>query len=522
MSLNQFSIGARIAALATLLLLSTLLIGGVGWFAVRSAFSELTGAHQMSHDDARAIDLARGAQVSFKTQIQEWKNILIRGNQAELFDKHSSAFKKEGAEAVEKLNQLEVLFEKMSIDASNVQKARQAFVDLQQAYLVELKHFDPADPWASALVVDAKVKGMDRAPSLSIDHLVLSVFEDARARESAALQAESHDVDRALSLIASVLAIGVASGVFASWVVLRSITRPLSEVMQAAEHVAAGRLDLQLSSQGRDETGRLIEAFARMSDSLRGVVSQVRSSAETVAHASSEIAEGNQDLSQRTELQASRLQQTAASVEQLTSSVQHSASNAAQAGQLADQATTVAERGGSVVSQVVDTMGEINASSRKIADIIGVIDGIAFQTNILALNAAVEAARAGEGGRGFAVVASEVRALAQRSATAAREIKDLIQSSVSNVERGNGLVAEAGQTIQDAVAAVRRVQQVVADIAAASSEQAIGIRQISEAVGAIDETMQQNAAMVEEAAAAAASLRQQSESLRGATAFFQA
>ncbi len=370
-------------------------------------------------------------------------------------------------------------------------------------------------------MVDKAVKGKDREPTAQLDKLVAAVFELSQQRELAAQERAQAASSQVLSGIALLLAIGLAVGAAASWLILRSITRPLSEVLHAAADVAAGRLDRQLNAQGRDELSHLVSTVIRMNESLRGVVSQVRTSAETVAHASSEIALGNQDLSLRTEQQASRLQETAASVEQLSAGVQQSASHAAQAGQLADQATVVAERGGAVVGQVVETMGAIHASSRKIADIISVIDGIAFQTNILALNAAVEAARAGENGRGFAVVASEVRALAQRSATAAREIKDLIQGSVSNVERGNGLVAEAGQTIQDAVEAVRRVQQVVAEITSSAREQATGIGQISEAVSAIDETMQQNAAMVEEAAAAAASLRQQSESLRGAVAFFQ-
>ncbi|OGA81838.1 MAG: hypothetical protein A2711_05910 [Burkholderiales bacterium RIFCSPHIGHO2_01_FULL_63_240] len=521
MSLNQVSIGTRIAALAALLLLITLLVGGLGWMAMRNSAHHIEQAHAMSQEHAHAIDLARSAQVSFKIQVQEWKNLLLRSHQSEAHDKYRKAFEKEGAEVAARLTELETLYGQMGLDTAPVKASRESLAALQQSYLAALKGFDLADPSGSAQAVDKAVKGRDREPTAQLDKLVAAVFELSQQRQASAQAAAQAATAQVLSGIGVLLVIGLAVGSAASWLILRSITRPLGEVLQAAADVAAGRLDRQLNAQGRDELSHLVATVIRMNESLRGVVTQVRTSAETVAHASHEIAVGNQDLSLRTEQQASRLQETAASVEQLSAGVQQSASHAAQAGQLADQATVVAERGGAVVGQVVETMGAIHASSRKIADIIGVIDGIAFQTNILALNAAVEAARAGEQGRGFAVVASEVRALAQRSATAAREIKDLIQGSVSSVERGNGLVAEAGQTILDAVEAVRRVQQVVAEISTSAREQASGIGQISEAVSAIDETMQQNAAMVEEAAAAAASLRQQSESLRGAVAFFQ-
>jgi methyl-accepting chemotaxis protein len=521
MSLNQVSIGARIAGLAALLLLITALVGGLGWMSMRHSTHRVDEAHAMSQQHAHAIDLARSAQVSFKIQIQEWKNLLLRSHQPEAHDKYRQAFVKEGAEVSARLGELETLYGQMGLDPAPVKGSRDALASLQQTYLAALSSFDLADPTGSAQAVDKLVKGKDREPTAQLDKLVAAVFELSQQRQAQALEAAHAASAQVLSGIAALLLAGLAIGVAVSWLILRSITLPLAEVVQAAADVAAGRLDRQLTASGRDELSRLVAAVVRMNDSLRGVVSQVRISAETVAHASAEIAQGNQDLSLRTEQQASRLQQTAASVEQLSAGVGQAAGHAAQAGELADQATAVAERGGAVVSQVVETMGEIHASSRKIADIIGVIDGIAFQTNILALNAAVEAARAGENGRGFAVVASEVRALAQRSATAAREIKDLIQGSVSNVERGNGLVAEAGQTILDAVDAVRRVQQVVSEITTSAREQATGVSQISEAVSAIDETMQQNAAMVEEAAAAAASLRQQSESLRGSVAFFQ-
>jgi methyl-accepting chemotaxis protein len=302
-------------------------------------------------------------------------------------------------------------------------------------------------------------------------------------------------------------------GVGAAWLVTRSITTPLREAVAVASRVAQGDLSGHVQVKSSDETGQLMQALKDMNDSLVRMVSQVRSGTDTISTASSQIAAGNQDLSSRTEQQASSLQETASSMEELTSTVKQNADNARQANGLAASASEVAVKGGAVVSQVVDTMGSINESARKISDIIGVIDGIAFQTNILALNAAVEAARAGEQGRGFAVVASEVRNLAQRSAGAAKEIKALIEDSVEKVNAGSKLVDQAGTTMQDIVESVRRVTDVIDEITSASQEQTSGIEQINTAITQMDEVTQQNAALVEEAAAAAEALQDQASQL---------
>jgi methyl-accepting chemotaxis protein len=278
---------------------------------------------------------------------------------------------------------------------------------------------------------------------------------------------------------------------------------------------------MRLDPSGRDEPARLLQALQHMNDSLVKVVSDVRSGTDAISTASGQIASGNQDLSQRTEEQAASLEETAASMEELTGTVKQNADNARQANQLAQLASEVAVKGGSVVGQVVDTMGGINAASRKIADIITVIDGIAFQTNILALNAAVEAARAGDQGRGFAVVASEVRSLAQRSAAAAKEIKALIDDSVSKVEAGSELVGQAGETMQEIVGSIRRVTDIMGEIAAASAEQTRGIEQVNQAITQMDQVTQQNAALVEEASAAAQSMREQANNLVDAVSVFK-
>jgi len=295
--------------------------------------------------------------------------------------------------------------------------------------------------------------------------------------------------------------------------VRRYISRPLAEVEQAATQIANGDLTVQMDVRGNDEIARLTQAMNGISHNLSSVVGKVRSGAEHIASASSEIASGNQDLCVRTEQQAGELEQTASSMEELTSTVRQNSDNARQANQLAQSASDVAVRGGAVVAQVVETMGSINASSQKIVDIIGVIDGIAFQTNILALNAAVEAARAGEQGRGFAVVAGEVRTLAQRSAAAAREIKGLISNSVGQVETGSRLVEQAGTTMEEVVNSVRRVTDIMAEIRSASEEQTAGIEQVNTAITHMDHVTQQNAALVEEAAAAASAMQDEAAGL---------
>ena len=306
----------------------------------------------------------------------------------------------------------------------------------------------------------------------------------------------------------------------AAWLI-RSIRQPLMQANALAASIAQGDLSMQIDTSRGDEFGDLMKSLASMNQSLGSMVHQVRQSTDSIATASAEIASGNNDLAQRTEQTSSNLQSTASSMDQLTSTVQQSADNARQASTLAANASSVAERGGAVVSQVVSTMEEINVSSRKISDIIGVIDGIAFQTNILALNAAVEAARAGEQGRGFAVVASEVRSLAQRSAEAAKEIKGLIGTSVEKVASGTKLVSDAGNTMNDIVQSVRKVADMIGEITAAANEQSSGIAHVNGAIGNLDQMTQQNAALVEESAAAAESLRDQANQLAQAVAVFK-
>ena len=337
-----------------------------------------------------------------------------------------------------------------------------------------------------------------------------------------AIISESTDKVRTISLTLALLALAVGSvAVFMSWLMQNKIMAELARAVDVAGSVATGNLRVDASTQRHDEVGDLMRALGAMTRQLDRSITTVRDSSESIRYSSAEIATGNQDLSARTELTASNLQRASSSTEQLTGTVHQSAESAKQANQLAASAAAVAARGGVVVSQVVSTMEEINTSARKISDIIGVIDGIAFQTNILALNAAVEAARAGEQGRGFAVVASEVRSLAGRSAEAAKEIKNLIGVSVSKVESGSRLVATAGETMIEIVGSVQRVSDIIGEIAAAATEQSSGIRGVNTAVSELDEMTQQNAALVEQSAAAAESLREQAERLAEVVSIFK-
>lgn len=332
-------------------------------------------------------------------------------------------------------------------------------------------------------------------------------YLDEKGAEIGAIEAAS----RMQILILTTLILGLT--ILCSWFLTTSITRPIQQAVKAARKVADGDLTGNIEVASKDEAGELLQALQNMNGNLLRLVSRVRTGTEAIATASSEIASGNQDLSSRTEQQASSLEETASSMEELTSTVKQNAENARQANQLASIAENVAVKGGEVVSQVVDTMVSINDASKRVVDIISVIDGIAFQTNILALNAAVEAARAGEQGRGFAVVATEVRSLAQRSAAAAKEIKDLIGNSVAKVDEGTELVSEAGKTMDEVVTSIRRVTAIVAEISSASSEQSAGIEQVNQAIAQMDQVTQQNAALVEEAAAASEAMHDQSQEL---------
>ena len=508
MKLSDLKIGTRLGILAAFLMVAMLAVGLEGWYTLSESDTRSADMMQKAALLEQSIDTARSAQVEFKKQVQEWKDTLLRGNDQAQFDKYSKAFGERSTQTTAYLQQLKGLFGKLKFDTAPVDAAIKSHEELGVKYAEALKQYDVAKP-ESAHVVDELVKGMDRPPTQAIDGIVASVLDRSNQMMAAANEQQQASYKAAcLLLLTAVVLAAVFGGAVTLWLG-KSITRPLHQALELAETAAAGDLRSTITSTSKDETGQLLQALCGMNSSLTKIVAEVRHSTNTISDASKEIARGNLDLSARTEEQASSLEETASAMEQLTSTVKQNADNAKQANGLAVTASEVALKGGAVVSQVVETMGSINESSKKIVDIISVIDGIAFQTNILALNAAVEAARAGEQGRGFAVVAAEVRNLAQRSAAAAKEIKALIGDSVEKVGAGAKLVDQAGATMDDIVASVKRVSDIIAEISIASAEQTTGIEQINIAIMQMDQVTQRNAALVEEAAAAADAMQHQ-------------
>jgi len=496
-----FALGIGVVALA----------GFFGYVVARMGFAEMVHINQTQTANATSIQTA---QEVFKEQVQEWKNVLLRGYDPQALEKYWKQF-------VERETDVRELTGKLQRGVRS-EKARDllgqfvsAHEEMGQQYRAGLEAFKQSgfDPRKG----DAAVKGVDRVPTQLLGDAAKLVRGDA----DGAVSAVQADVSGKLNLILVVAGTAIVVAVLGSALLLsRLVVSPLGAAVEVANAVARGDLTVRLESDSTDELGELLRALANMRDDLVSSVSRIRASAESVGTASKQIATGNAELSSRTEEQASSLEETASSMEELMTTVKLNADSAKQANQLAAGASEAAGESGQVVGEVVSTMEGIAEASMKIADIIGVIDGIAFQTNILALNAAVEAARAGEQGRGFAVVAAEVRSLAQRSAAAAKEIRDLIQTSVERVESGTTLVGGAGKKMADLVASIKRVSDVVSEIAAASQEQLSGIEQVSRAVTQMDQVVQQNAALVEESASASESMSSQAEQLIEAVARF--
>jgi len=510
--INKLSIGQRLALGFGVVIVLLLLLAGLSYVRISSLNQEV-GKMVDARYPKTVVANSIKADVSEATR--SMLNVLIMTDPSQIA-KEMSNIEARNASATKALAELN----KTTTDAKGqeilkaIGTVRDRFIP-GQATFVGLINEDKKD--------DAMVKFMfSLRPQQNkyfdqLDKFVAYQNEEmVRAGQDASAQTRSTQVMiMVLAGIAAFLSLLVA--LFAT----RSITTPLKEAVAVAQRVANGDLTSEINVTSSDETGQMMAALRHMNASLIKIVAEVRSGTDSIAEASSEIASGNMDLSARTESQANSLGMTSSSMRELTDTVQQNADNARQANQLAAKASEVAVRGGSVVSHVIDTMGSITASSKKIVDIIGVIDGIAFQTNILALNAAVEAARAGEQGRGFAVVASEVRNLAQRSAGAAKEIKALIGDSVDKVREGSNLVEQAGVTMEEVVASVRRVTDIMGEITSASQEQSVGIAQVNTTILEMDETTQQNAALVEEAAAAAASMQDQAANLARVVSVFK-
>jgi len=513
MNISNFKIGTRLAAGFGIVLVLLLIVAAATVSRIQNIDVATT---KMLDDRYVKVMLAKSIQDEVNVQARFLRNATIGANDsAELkssLDKVDASVQRntkmmEELKAMINTDEGMRVFDAMTAARNGYGQARDAAIKLLRDGQAEA-----AGQYVLKDLRPPQTKFFDSLKAMVAlqEGLMQEAGKEVRANKSAAFMSTV-----VLSSIATLTAIIIAV------VITRSITIPVNRAVEVARTVAAGDLTSRIVVTTKDEVGMLLASLAEMNDNLKKIVGEVRNGTDEIASATTEVATGNMDLSSRTEQQASALEETASSMEELTSTVRQNSENARQASQLAQSATAVAVRGGDVVSQVVSTMESINTSASKIVDIIAVIDGIAFQTNILALNAAVEAARAGEQGRGFAVVASEVRNLAQRSASAAKEIKVLIGASVDRVQAGNKLVSTAGETMSEVVESVRKLTAVVGEITTAGREQETGIEQINEAITSMDSVTQQNAALVEEAAAATSALQQQASKLAQAVSIFK-
>jgi methyl-accepting chemotaxis protein len=517
---RDLRIAFRLALLGLVMLVATIIVGFGGWRGLVRTHDLQVRSALTAAKFAAAVDTARVAQVDFKKQVQEWKDLLLRGADPDAFKKYHDAFVEESDAVNKDLAVLKQQMAELGIKTDGVDQAIATHTDLGTKYLAAIQHYDAKDV-KSVHVVDGMVAGIDRAPTTAIDGLVAGMKQDAAAASQRIDTESSKAFNDACVFLATVVLCAMIAGAALIWLLAYSITAPISRAVKVAQAVAEGDLSTRVTETSRDETGKLLAALDAMNGQLHQVVQTIRAGSTEISASTKQIASGNQDLSARTSEQAAALEETSASMQEFTNSVNANATRAHEANRLATSAADVARQSGAAMSEAVSAMVQVQSVASRITEITETMDRIATQTHILALNASVEAARAGEAGKGFNIVAGEVQALARNSRTASSEIRQLIEESVTIIASGTQMIGHAESMVGKLLGSVDDVAQTVNAIASQSMEQAANIQQVNRAVQQMDEVTQSNAALVEEAAAAAGTVQVRARSLVESVEFFK-
>ena len=517
---RDLPIAVRLGLLGLIMLAATVVVGFGGWRGLVRTHDLQVRSAATAAQFAAAVDTARVAQVDFKKQVQEWKDLLLRGANADKFKKYHDAFLAQAHAIDADLAALKRQMAELGLDTRGVDNALATHAELGEKYLAAIQHYDARDE-KSVHVVDGLVAGIDRAPTTAIDALVAGMKKEAEDASKRIDVQSNAAFNQACMLLASVVLCAMIAGALLVWLLAYSITAPLGRAVKLAQAVAEGDLSTEVVAISRDETGRLLSALAVMNRQLRNVVSVIRAGSTEISASTRQIASGNQDLSERTSEQAAALEETSSSMQAFTTSVNANATRAHEASRLAESASHIARQSGAAMSEAVGAMAQVQDVAGRITEITETIDRIATQTHILALNASVEAARAGEAGKGFNIVAAEVQGLARSSRTASRQIRALIEESVTIISSGTQSIGHAESMVGKLLSSVDDVTQTVDTIATLSMEQAANIQQVSRAVRQMDQVTQNNAALVEEAAAAADTVQMRARSLVESVEFFK-
>jgi methyl-accepting chemotaxis protein len=517
---RDLRIAVRLGLLGVVMLAATVIVGFGGWRGLAQTHDLQVHSAETAARFAAAVDTARVAQVDFKKQVQEWKDLLLRGSNTNDFTKHHDGFIAQSSAVDKDLASLKQQMSALGLKTDGVDAALATHADLGTKYLAAIQHYDAKDP-SSVHVVDGLVAGIDRAPTAAIDGLVANMKQAAQAA-SAQIDQQSRDAfHNACVFLVAVVLCAMLVATLLTWLLAYSITAPIGRAVKVAQAVADGDLSTHVAVGSRDETGKLLAALDAMNGQLRNVVNTIRVGSTEISTSTRQIASGNQDLSARTSEQAAALEETSSSMQEFTSSVHANAMRAHEASRLAESAADIAKQSGTAMSEAVSAMNQVQDVANRINEITETMDRIATQTHILALNASVEAARAGEAGKGFNVVAGEVQSLARNSRTASREIRSLIEESVTIIAGGTQMIAHAESMVGKLLDSVDNVAHTVNAIASQSTEQAAGIQQVNRAVQQMDEVTQSNAALVEEAAAAADTVQRRAHLLVESVEFFK-